>query len=98
MPDGSPIRIQFGLRGWAAIAAALALFAAITFLAVGLFIFVLPVLFIASTIYWLLPKPRPKPNRVGGPVANEPANGATVIDGEFRVIEADASEGHKPLS
>ena len=47
-PPNAPIRIQFGLSGWVAIISALAIFAllvaAIAFVAVGLFVFFLPVL------------------------------------------------------
>jgi hypothetical protein len=83
MPRPSPLRIQFGLRGWAAIAAALVLLAAVIFLAIGLFVFLLPVLLLAPILYWLLPKP--KIYRISNPASA--AEGATVIDGEFRVMD-----------
>ena len=86
MPQRAPLRIQIGLRGWAAIAAGLAILAAGIFLAIGLFVFLLPVLLLAPILYWLLPKP--KIYRVGNPASEKAAQGATIIDGEFRVMDA----------
>ena len=91
----SPIRIQFGLRGWAAIAVGLAILGAVAFVAVGLFIFFLPLLLLAPVLYWLLPKP--KIYRVGNPAAKR-ANDATIIDGEFRVIDATSEGNSEPAS
>jgi hypothetical protein len=85
-----PIRTQFGLRGWSAIGGAIIVLGAVAVLAVGLLVFLLPVLILSPILYWLMPKP--KPYWAGDPVANEPAKGATIIDGEFRVIEASASD------
>jgi hypothetical protein len=86
-----PIRIQFGFRGWAAIAAALVILitvaTAIAFLAVGLFVFLLPALLIAPILYWLMPKP--KPNPISHTMNNDiprPGNDADVIEGEFTVV------------
>src|ERR1700690_388100 len=85
----SPIRIQFGLRGWAAIAVAMAILGAVAFVAVGLLIFFLPLLLLAAVLYWLLPKP--KIYRVGIPAAKR-AKDAMIIDGEFRVAGTGTSE------
>jgi hypothetical protein len=86
----SPIRIQFGLRGWAAIALGLAILAGVAFLAIGFLIFLLPILILSSILYWLLPKQRLY--RVGTPAEKEARNGTTIIDGEFRVIEASTTK------
>ena len=90
MPQRAPLRIQIGLRGWAAIAAGLAILAAGIFLAIGLIVFLLPLLLLAPILYWLLPKP--KIYRVGNPGTKKAAEGAAVIDGEFRVIDASTME------
>lgn len=87
----SPRHIRFDLRGWAAIATGLALLVAVAFLAIGLFIFFLPILILAPVLYWLMPKP--KFYRVGNPASKNSAKGTTIIDGEFRVIDANASGG-----
>ena len=85
----SPKHIRFDLRGWAAIATGLALLVAVTFLAIGLFIFFLPVLLLAPVLYWLMPKP--KGYRVSNTASKKAAKGTTIIDGEFRVIDANPS-------
>jgi hypothetical protein len=85
----SPRHIRFDLRGWAAIATGLALLVAVTFLAIGLFIFFLPVLILAPVLYWLMPKP--KIYRVSNPTSEKTTKGTTIIDGEFRVIDAGVS-------
>jgi len=89
MPQYSPVRIQFGLRGWAAIVVGLAIVGAIAFLAIGLLVFLLPVLILSPVLYWLMPKHGR--NRVG-PAEKEPAGGTTIIDGNFRVIDRSAMD------
>ena len=97
-PPKPPIRIQFGLSGWMAIISALAIFAvlvaAIAFLAVGLFVFLLPVLLIAPVLYYFMPNSRPKIVPLSGVATQWETKGQTVIDGEFRVVDANAVEGH----
>jgi hypothetical protein len=90
-PNSSPIRIQFGFRGWAAIVVAMAILAAIAFLAIGSFVFFLPVLIIAPIFYWLMPKPKP----ISNPMSNDiprPGNDADIIEGEFTVVSATGVE------
>jgi hypothetical protein len=89
-PIKSPIHMEFGLRGWAAIAAAVAILGATIFLAIGFFVFFLPVMILAPVLYWLLPKP--KIYSVNIWPENEPTKDMTVIDGEFRVVDASAIE------
>ena len=88
-PSNSPIRIQLGLRGWAAIAAVLAILIAVTiaiaFLAIGFFVFVLPVLLLAPLFYYFMPKPKPV-HRVSD-TAEQELNRPTTIDGTFRVTD-----------
>jgi hypothetical protein len=86
----SPVRIQFGLRGWAAIVAGLAILGVIAFLAVGLLIFLLPVLLLSTVLYWFLPKPK---RSSVFPAEKPPGAGTTIIDGNFRVIERDPGPG-----
>jgi hypothetical protein len=90
-PHNSPVRVQFGLRGWAAIVTAVIVLGAVTVLAFGFLVFMLPVLILAPVIYWLVPKP--KVYRVNNPAEKEVAGGTTIIDGDFRVISGGASEG-----
>ena len=91
----SPIHVQVGLRGWAAIAAILAILIAVAvalaFLAVGFFIFVLPVMLIAPLFYYFLPKA--KPVHPVGDSAEEELNLPTTIEGTFRVT--DSSSPHE---
>lgn len=97
-PPKSPVRIQFGLSGWVAIISALAIFAvlvaAIAFLAVGLFIFLLPVLLIAPVLYYFMPNLRPKVAPLNGVATQWETKGQTLIDGEFRVVDANEVEGN----
>ena len=72
-----------GLRGWAAIAAGLAVLATIAFLAIGLVIFVLPIVLLAPIIFWLLPKPKRAPASVLA--SSKQSSGAQIIDGSFTV-------------
>jgi len=97
-PPKSPIRIQFGLSGWVAILSALAIFfllvATIAFLAVGLFVFFLPVLLIAPILYYFMPNLRPKVVTLNGASTQWETKGQTIIDGEFRVVDANEVEGN----
>jgi hypothetical protein len=91
---GSQYRLQFGLKGWASIVVGLAIFIAVaSFLAIGFFFVVLPVMVLAPVIYYFIPKKithvvaRPEwtgPFRPAGE-----AKGGAVVDGDYRVIEAD---------
>ena len=87
VPNNSPIRIQFGFRGWAAIAFALAILAAAALLAVSVFVLLLPALLIAPILYWLMPKPKPRPlpssTNYGVP---RPAIDTEIIEGDFTVV------------
>jgi hypothetical protein len=79
-----------------AITAALAIFAAITvaitFLAIGLFVFALPVLLIAPVLYYF--RPRPKLHPVRADVMEEnPTSKTAIIEGEFRVVDVSEVEG-----
>jgi hypothetical protein len=92
--NNSPLRIQFGVRGWAAIAVAIAMLVAIVLLAIGFFILVLPLLLLAPILIWLLPKP--KIYRVDIPSDAPPANDATTIEGDFHVIDVTSDGTLKP--
>jgi hypothetical protein len=81
----SPIQFQFGVRGWAAIAVGLAILAVVTFLAIGFLILILPVVLLASILFWFLPKP--KFYRVGTRSEKPPVAEATIIEGHFKVID-----------
>lgn len=97
-PPKSSIRIQFGLSGWVAIISALAIFsvlvAAIAFLAVGLFVILLPILLIAPVLYYFMPNLRPKVVPLNGGETQWETKGHTVIDGDFRVVDACEVEGN----
>ena len=86
-----PIRIQFGVRGWAAIATAVIVLGAVTVLAVGFIVFLLPVLILAPVLYWFMPKPKPKLGPIPHPMNNNiprAANNADIIEGEFTDVSA----------
>lgn len=85
----SPIRNQFFLRGWSAIAAVLLVLGAIVLLAVGLLVFFLPVLLVAPILYWLLPKPKTMPHAMNNDIPGR-ANDADIIEGDFTVVSATA--------
>jgi hypothetical protein len=96
---GPPRHIQFTLSGWTAIAGALAIFAAvtvaITFLAIGLFVFLLPVLLVAPVLYYFRPKPKPTP--ITDDVMPEGLkNGPTIIEGEFQVVGPREADDRSP--
>jgi len=92
-PSNSPIRIQIGLRGWAAITAVLAiLFAAavaIAFLAIGFVVFVLPAMLLAPLFYYFMPKPKPIFHPVSDTAEHDLAR-PTIIDGTFRAMDSNS--------
>jgi len=90
----SPIRIQFGLRGWAATAVGTAILAAISFLAIGFIIFILPVVLLGSILFLFLPKPTLY--QIGIPSEKPPVKGTTIIEGEFSVIDGTSDDKLKP--
>ena len=81
----SPIQFQFGVRGWAAIAVGAATLALVAFLAIGFLILILPVVLLASILFWFLPKP--KFYRVVTRSEKPPVPQATIIEGDFEVID-----------
>jgi hypothetical protein len=85
-------QFQFGVRGWAGVAAALAALVVIAFLAIGLLIFILPVVLLASVVLWFLPKP--KFYRV--PAEKPPATDGGVIEGDFKVITDTRDRNPQP--
>jgi hypothetical protein len=94
---GSPIRSKLGLSGWVAVAAALSILVAIiaiAFLALGVFVFFLPVLLVAPFMRYFRLK-RPHANQQ--PIKGRPGD-VTVIDGAFRVIDTNASEARNGAS
>ncbi len=87
MPQQPNFRVyQFGLRGWAAIALGLVILGALTILALGFFVLLLPVLLLAPVIYYFLPRPKIRA------ATYERPQDATIIDGEFRVVGAHEIE------
>jgi hypothetical protein len=80
--------LRFGLRGWAAIGVATAILIAVAALAIGLFVFLLPVLLLAPALYYFLPRPKIHA------VRNEASKGSTIIDGVFRVVGTSDTEEH----
>jgi|ERR1019366_2352293 hypothetical protein len=97
----SQIHIQLGLRGWAAIATALAIFiavpVAIAFFAIGLFVFVLPVMLLAPLFYYFTPKQKPTFDSVSA-LPNEVPNSTTIIDGTFRVTDSNSPKGNSGVN
>lgn len=89
----SQIHFQLGLRGWAAIAAAIIILiavpVAIAFFAIGLFVFVLPVMLLAPLFYYFMPKQKSTFDSVSD-LPNEVPNSATIIDGTFRVTDSSS--------
>ena len=81
----SPIQFQLGVRGWAAIAVGVAILAVVTFLAIGFLILILPVVLLASILFWFLPKP--KFHRVSAWSEKPPVTDATVIEGHYKIID-----------
>jgi hypothetical protein len=91
---GSQYRLQFGLKGWTSIIVGLAIFIAVaTFLAIGFFFVVLPMILLAPVIYYFMPWKSEqfmrKPETIRTIMATGEVKGGAVIDGEYRVIEAD---------
>jgi uncharacterized membrane protein YphA (DoxX/SURF4 family) len=80
------------VRGWLAIVlslgAVLAIGVAVTVMALGIFLVLLPALLAATAFYYLFPRLRRRQGRKMG----EPE----IIDGEYRVLDVHNSE-RKPL-
>jgi uncharacterized protein (DUF58 family) len=80
------IHYRLGLRAWltliVALTVAVAILVAISIVAIGVFLFLLPIFVIASVLYYLFPRARSQ-RRAEGPI---------IIDGEFHVVEPDAIE------
>lgn len=85
---GPQYRIQFGIKGWLAIAFGLVAFIAVaTALTVGFFFIALPMIILAPLVYWFMPK-----RKIGAVInpgvtgvvydANDSAPGP-IIDGTF---------------
>jgi hypothetical protein len=91
--QNSSVRIQIGLRGWAAITASLIILiavpVAIAFFAIGLFVFVLPAILLAPLFYCFIP--RSKPIHPESASAVEGRKWPTIINGKFRVTGVPAS-------
>ena len=81
----SPLQFQLGVRGWAAIAVGVVTLAVAAFLAIGFLVLILPVVLLASLLFWFLPKP--KFYRVVTRPEKPPATQATIIEGQFKVID-----------
>jgi hypothetical protein len=92
--SNSPFQYRFGLRGWAAVAVGLAILAAISFLAIGFVVLILPVVLLAPIFLRFLPKS--KFYRVSSPVEKPPATEATVIEGDFKVISSAPDRNSDP--
>jgi hypothetical protein len=79
-------RTRPGLTGWARILIVLgsmiALALVVGLIAVGILLFVMPVLALTALGYYLLPKRRPRPT------PSSRAQQPVIIDGEFRVVDA----------
>ena len=81
----SAIQFRFGVRGWAAIAVGVAILAVAAFLAIGFLILILPVVLLASILFWFLPKP--KFHHVDAWSEKPPVTDATVIEGHYKIID-----------
>jgi membrane protein implicated in regulation of membrane protease activity len=81
------------LKGWLAIFVALAVFFAVAIglaiLAFGIFLFLVPVMVVASVLYYLLPRRKRRPNET------ERGGRSEIIDGTYRVLE-DPDDDPKP--
>ena len=93
----SPLQFQFGVRGCAAIAVGAAILAVVAFLAIGFLVLILPVVLLGSILVWFLPKP--KFHRVVIRTEKPPAPQATIIEGQFKVIDdtSDPNSGAKDV-
>jgi hypothetical protein len=94
---GSQYRLQFGLKGWASIIIGLAIFIVLaTFLAIGFLFVVLPMIVLGPVIYYFMPRKSGHvmrtPETIGTMRTTGEVKGGAVIDGEYRVIEADAKK------
>jgi hypothetical protein len=94
---GSQYRLQFGLRGWATIVVGLVILIAVaTFLAIGFFFVVLPMIVLAPIIYYFMPRKSwhvaRTPETIATMRAADEGKGGAVIDGECRVIETGSNE------
>ena len=88
-PQDSPIRLRIGVGTWARIIIGLIVVAgiliAVAVVAVGVFLFLLPVIAITALLYYLFPSWfRTRRYRRSG--------GVTIIDGEFRVVNPAETE------
>jgi|SRR5271155_285538 len=88
----SGARFQLGLKGWAAIGVGFTLVVAMSLLAIGLFIFLLPVLILATILFFFAHKSKTIPRTVKRSAEYRAPQG-TVIDGEFRVIDNGDNNG-----
>jgi hypothetical protein len=84
---GSGTRIQFGLKGWAAIGVGIAVVLTAGLLAIGLFIFMLPILIVAPALFYFAHRSKTIPASAQRSTEYKTSQG-TVIDGEFRVIDS----------
>ena len=94
---GSQYRLQFGLKGWASIIVGSAILIAVaTFLAIGFFFVVLPMILLAPVIYYFMPRKSwhvvRTPETMGTRMVPDEVKGGAVIDGEYRVIETGPDE------
>ena len=84
---------RLGFRGWTILIVWLALLVAIlitfTLIAFGLFLFFLPVLAIVTLLYYLFPSRFRNP-RYGR------TEDATIIDGEYRIVDSPQVERRQP--
>jgi hypothetical protein len=94
MPQPVEFRIRgLGWRGWLMILVSLSVFlaiiVAIAVVAVGVFLFLLPLLVVSAAIYYLFGRNifRPRYGRAKQP---------TVIDGEFRILDASEIDRKPP--
>ena len=76
---------RLGLRGWLtvglALATSLAILAAVAVVALGVLLFLLPVLAVATVLYYLFPSRFRTAHYQRG-------SQSTIIDGEFRVVDS----------
>ena len=93
---GSQYRLQFGVKGWAAIVLGIAILVAtliaVAFLAISLLVFALPVMLVAPVLFYFMPKRKVffvgTPGATGMTNTTNESTPGTIIDGSFRVIDA----------
>jgi hypothetical protein len=78
-----PVQVRtIHLKGWAALLVTLAVFFAVAIglaiLAFGIFLFLLPAIAVATLAYYLLPRPKRRPEQSGR---------GDIIDGSYRVLD-----------